>query len=61
LTTLADALRGRYVLGRELGRGGMATVYAAQDVRHNRQVAVKVLLRNLAASLGAERFARGSG
>jgi hypothetical protein len=36
-------------------------VYAAQDVRHNRQVAVKVLLRNLAASLGAERFARGSG
>jgi serine/threonine-protein kinase len=61
LTALADALRDRYVLGPELGRGGMATVFAAQDVRHNRQVAVKVLLRNLAASLGAERFARGSG
>jgi serine/threonine-protein kinase len=55
---LADALRDRYVLGPELGRGGMATVYAAQDVRHNRQVAVKVLHQNLAASLGAERFER---
>jgi serine/threonine-protein kinase len=48
-------LRDRHVLGPELGRGGMATVYAAQDVRHNRQVAVKVLHQNLAASLGAER------
>jgi len=55
---LADSLRDRYVLDRELGRGGMATVYAAQDVRHNRQVAVKVLHQNLAASLGPERFAR---
>jgi Tol biopolymer transport system component len=51
-------LRDRYVLGRELGRGGMATVYAAQDVRHGRQVAVKVLHQNLAATLGPERFAR---
>jgi serine/threonine-protein kinase len=58
LTTLGDALRDRYVLGRELGRGGMATVYAAQDVRHNRQVAVKVLHQNLASTLGAEWFER---
>jgi serine/threonine protein kinase len=58
LIALADALRDRYVLGRELGRGGMATVYAAQDVRHNRQVAVKVLHQNLAATLGPERFER---
>src|SRR5512132_2941322 len=55
---LADALRDRYLLGRELGRGGMATVYAAHDVRHHRPVAVKVLHRDLAASLGPERFER---
>jgi len=58
LTALAEALRDRYVLGRELGRGGMATVYAAEDLRHGRQVAVKVLHPNLTASLGAERFER---
>ncbi|MGN6391578.1 MAG: protein kinase domain-containing protein [Gemmatimonadales bacterium] len=58
MIALADALRDRYVLGRELGRGGMATVYAAQDVRHGRQVAVKVLHQNLAATLGPERFER---
>jgi TolB-like protein len=55
---LADALSDRYVLERELGRGGMATVYLAQDVRHHRQVAVKVLRPELAATLGSDRFFR---
>ena len=39
----ADAIRDRYTLGRELGRGGMATVYLAEDLKHHRQVALKVL------------------
>jgi serine/threonine protein kinase/TolB-like protein len=59
--SLADALRsvlsGRYVIERELGRGGMATVYLARDVRHDRAVAVKVVERNVAPT-GAERFSR---
>ncbi|HEY9505720.1 MAG TPA: serine/threonine-protein kinase, partial [Gemmatimonadales bacterium] len=55
---LADALRDRYVLDRELGRGGMATVYLAQDLRHDRPVALKVLHAELAATLGPERFQR---
>ena len=54
--TLAAALADRYTLDRELGRGGMATVYLARDVRHARQVAIKVLHPELAAVLGAERF-----
>jgi eukaryotic-like serine/threonine-protein kinase len=54
--TLNSALAGRYVVERELGQGGMATVYLARDVRHERQVAVKVLHPDLAAALGAERF-----
>lgn len=53
---LASALADRYHIERELGEGGMATVYLAQDVRHERKVAVKVLLPELAAVLGAERF-----
>ena len=56
--TLAASLRDRYVLERELGRGGMATVYLAQDLRHDRPVALKVLLPELAATLGPERFRR---
>ena len=52
--TLAD----RYHIERELGRGGMATVYLAQDLRHHRNVAVKVLRPELAAALGRERFLR---
>ena len=55
---LTDALRDRYVIERELGRGGMATVYLAQDVRHHRHVAVKVLRPELAATLGSDRFFR---
>ena len=54
-SSLADALRDRYVLERELGRGGMATVYLAEDVRHRRRVAVKVLRPELAATLGSDR------
>src|SRR5215207_2264690 len=53
---LAAALADRYRLERELGQGGMATVYLAVDVRHHRKVAVKVLRPELAATLGVERF-----
>ena len=55
---LSDALRDRYVIERELGRGGMATVYLAHDVHHDRPVALKVLRPELAALLGPERFLR---
>jgi eukaryotic-like serine/threonine-protein kinase len=55
---LSDALRDRYVLERELGRGGMATVYLARDLKHDRQVALKVLHSDLARVLGPERFLR---
>jgi serine/threonine-protein kinase len=53
---LSAALADRYRLERELGAGGMATVYLAQDLKHDRKVAVKVLKPELAAVLGAERF-----
>jgi Tol biopolymer transport system component len=53
---LSAALADRYRIERELGRGGMATVYLAEDLRHKRLVAVKVLKPELAAMLGAERF-----
>jgi serine/threonine-protein kinase len=53
---LTSALADRYRIERELGKGGMATVYLAEDLRHRRKVAVKVLLPELAAVLGAERF-----
>ncbi|HET8649689.1 MAG TPA: serine/threonine-protein kinase, partial [Gemmatimonadales bacterium] len=55
---LAEALAGRYRIERELGAGGMATVYLAEDLRHHRQVALKVLKPELTAALGADRFAR---
>ena len=55
---LADALRDRYLLERELGQGGMATVYLAHDLKHDRQVAIKVLHPELAHALGPERFLR---
>ena len=53
---LRAALADRYRLERELGAGGMATVYLAQDLRHDREVAIKVLHPDLAAALGGERF-----
>ena len=53
---LAATLADRYRIERELGQGGMATVYLAQDLKHHRKVAVKVLKPELAAVLGAERF-----
>ncbi len=53
---LADALQDRYHLERELGAGGMATVYLAKDLKHNREVALKVLRPELAAILGPDRF-----
>ena len=56
LGRLQSALADRYRLDREAGAGGMATVYLAQDIRHDRRVAVKVLRPELAAVIGAERF-----
>jgi len=56
LAQLSSALKERYALDREIGRGGMATVYLARDVRHNRKVALKVLNPELGAVLGVERF-----
>jgi serine/threonine protein kinase len=53
---LATALAGRYQLEREIGRGGMATVHLARDLRHHRLVAIKVLREELAVAVGAERF-----
>ncbi len=53
---LAAALSDRYRIERELGQGGMATVYLAHDVRHDRRVALKVLRPELAAVIGADRF-----
>ena len=55
---LSAALAGRYLIERELGRGGMATVYLAEDLMHRRKVAVKVLRPELAATLGPERLLR---
>ena len=55
---LKAALADRYAIERELGSGGMATVYLAEDLKHHRNVAVKVLRPELAAALGAERFVR---
>jgi len=56
LEHLADALADRYRIERELGQGGMAMVYLAHDVRHDRKVALKVLRAELAAVIGASRF-----
>ncbi|HEX6314736.1 MAG TPA: protein kinase, partial [Gemmatimonadaceae bacterium] len=58
---LRDALAGRYTIDAEIGRGGMATVYGADDLRHGRRVAIKVLRPELTATLGAERFLREIG
>ena len=56
--SLRAALGDRYRIERELGQGGMATVYLAHDLRHGRRVAIKVLRPELAAVIGADRFLR---
>ncbi len=56
VTRLNAALEGRYTIERELGEGGMATVYLAKDLKHNRNVALKVLEPVVAAVVGADRF-----
>ena len=53
---LSTAIADRYRIERHLGQGGMATVYLAEDLKHDRKVALKVLLPELAAVIGAERF-----
>ena len=58
LHRLKAAVADRYAVERELGEGGMATVYLADDLRHDRQVAIKVLKAELASAIGPERFAR---
>ena len=58
LSTIAAAVGDRYEVEREIGRGGMATVYLARDVRHDRNVALKILHPELFSSVGAERFQR---
>ncbi len=55
---LSAALADKYRIEREIGAGGMATVYLARDIRHERNVAVKVLRPELAVALGPERFMR---
>ena len=62
MNTVPKTLLGdRYTLERELGRGGMATVYLARDTKHERQVAIKVLHPQVSASFGSERFLREIG
>src|SRR3954452_10710255 len=58
ISGLREGLRDRYEFERELGRGGMATVWLARDLKHDRPVALKVLHPELAMSLGPERFLR---
>ena len=55
---LSAALEGRYRVEREVGEGGMATVFLATDIRHDRRVALKVIRAEVAALLGPERFLR---
>lgn len=58
LARVRTALADRYAIDRELGRGGMATVFLARDIKHEREVAIKVLHPELGASIGSERFER---
>jgi serine/threonine-protein kinase len=55
LNALREALADRYALERELGRGGMATVFLAEDLKHRRKVAIKVLHAEIAAAIGPDR------
>ena len=59
--SIASALADRYIVERELGRGGMATVYLAEEKKHGRKVAIKVLRSEITAALGTERFLREIG
>jgi serine/threonine-protein kinase len=54
--SLVSALSDRYRINRQVGTGGMATVYLAHDLKHDRDVAIKILKPDLAAAVGAERF-----
>ena len=56
LTRVKEGLADRYAIEREIGAGGMATIYLARDLRHDRMVAIKLLNREIGAELGAERF-----
>src|SRR5664279_4054000 len=56
VSRLSASLADRYRIERELGAGGMATVYLARDLRHDRQVAIKVLRPELTSTIGADRF-----
>ena len=58
LERLSAAIAARYEIERELGRGAMATVYLARDLKHNRHVALKVLSADIGVALGPERFRR---
>ncbi|HEU5154544.1 MAG TPA: protein kinase [Gemmatimonadales bacterium] len=58
MIALSDALADRYRIERELGQGGMATVYLAEDLKHRRKVAIKLLKPELSAVIGSERFLR---
>jgi serine/threonine protein kinase len=58
VSRVQEVLAGRYRIGREIGQGGMATVYLAEDLKHDRKVAIKVLRPELSAIIGAERFLR---
>jgi len=61
LERLSQALGDRYAIESEIGRGGMATVFLAEDLKHGRQVAIKVMHPELTAAIGAERFLREIG
>jgi serine/threonine-protein kinase len=61
VTPIAAALADRYTIERELGRGGMATVYLAEEKKHGRKVAIKVLRAEITAAVGTERFLREIG
>jgi len=58
LTRLQAALAGHYIIQRELGRGGMATVYLAHDLKHDRAAAIKVVDPEVSSAIGVERFLR---
>ena len=58
LEELREALREHYAVQSEVGRGGMATVFLAEDLKHGRQVAIKVLSPELSSSLDSDRFKR---